>query len=73
MGKHAREEGKQVSQEREELAVQELCPKRQEGMGSSPPVEVLVIEGSREGSFRDDDPGSGAYFLESNSASTCLH
>lgn len=33
-------------------AVQELCPKRQEGMGSSPPAEVLVIEGSREGFFR---------------------
>ena len=73
MGKDAKEKGKQVSQEREELAGQEICPKMQEGMGSSPPVEVLVIEGSREGSFREDDPGSGAHFLGSNSASTCLH
>ena len=30
----------------------ELCPTRQEGMGPSPPVEVLVIEGSREGFFQ---------------------
>lgn len=51
MGKGAKEKGKQVSQEREELAVQELCPKRQEGTGSSPPAEVLVTEGSREGFF----------------------
>lgn len=32
--------------------VRELCPTRQEGMGPSPPVEVLVIEGSRESFFQ---------------------
>ena len=31
---------------------QELCPTRQEGMGPSPPVEVLVTGGSRESFFQ---------------------
>lgn len=50
-GKRCKRERKNTCPRREWRRCRELCPTRQEGMGPSPPVEVLVIEGSRESFF----------------------
>jgi len=73
MGKDAKEKGKHMSQEGVEEKCRSCVPQGMRAWGLVHQWRCWSLEEVERASFREDDPGSGAHFLGSNSASTGCH